>query len=78
MDNHALWKSNKKGVEKLDGGEQDVKGLVALAGELGPPEGAHCEGRPTKEVNKMAELFLGQRELHMYKDILSFPREKLT
>ena len=57
MDNHALWKSNKKGVEKLDGGEQDVKGLVALAGELGPPEGAHCEGRPTQEVNKMAELF---------------------
>ena len=54
MDNHALWKSNKKGVEKLDGGEQDVKGLVALAGELDPPEGAHCEGRPTKEVNKMA------------------------
>ena len=72
-------KATKKSVEKLDGGEQDVKGLVALAGELDPPEGAHCEGRPTQEVNKMAELFLGQRELHMNKDIqISFPGEKLT
>ena len=35
-------------MEKLEGGGQDVKGLVALAGELDPLEGAHCEDRPAQ------------------------------
>ena len=48
-----MWKSyiesiSDNGMEKLEGGGQDVKGLVALAGELDPLEGAHCEGGPAQ------------------------------
>lgn len=58
------------GVEKLDG---DLGGLVALAGELGPPEGAHCEGRPAQVHGDEENRFYWIKE--DYKAILSFLRE---